>query len=40
MLAEEIAGFRHDDDNPEFDAFAFEVLIDRRPNLPWWKRWC
>ena len=38
ILASEIAGYRHDADDPAFDAQPFEALRDLRPGKPWWRR--
>ena len=39
MMAKDIAGYRHDEDNPDFDATPFQLLDDLRPKRPWWKLW-
>jgi hypothetical protein len=38
ILAKEIAGFRHDEANPEFDDVPFEELNDLRTKSTWWKK--
>ena len=39
MMAKDVAGYRHDEDDPDFDATPFQLLIDLRPKKPWWKLW-
>ena len=39
LLAKEIAGFRHDECNPEIDSTPFEQLTDLAPKRHWWQLW-
>jgi hypothetical protein len=39
MMAKDIAGYRHDENDPVFDATPFQVLADLLPKKPWWKIW-
>lgn len=39
ILAKEVAGFRHDEVAPEFDAVPFEELSDLRVRSSRWKFW-
>jgi hypothetical protein len=39
ILAKEIAGFRHDESNAEFDRTPFEELSELRTKGSWWKPW-
>lgn len=39
IMAKEVAGYRHDEDDPGFDTTPFQLLTDLRPRKPWWKPW-
>jgi len=39
MLAKEIAGFRHDECDPEFDSIPFDELVDLKAKSRWWTPW-
>ena len=39
ILAKELAGFRHDECNPEFDGVSFDELAELQAKGIWWKPW-
>ncbi|MDB5824136.1 MAG: hypothetical protein JWR21_2840 [Herminiimonas sp.] len=39
ILAQELAGYRHDEADPQFDDIPFEELKDLRIHNPRWKLW-
>lgn len=39
LLAKDLTGFRHDEDNPDIDSTPFEQLIDLAPRRRWWRLW-
>lgn len=39
ILAKEIAGFRHDEANEEFNQTPFEELTEIKTRSAWWKLW-
>ncbi len=39
ILAKDLAGFRHDESNAEFDRTPFDELTDLQAKSSWWKPW-
>ncbi len=39
LLAKELAGFRHDEYNPDIDSTPFEKLANLAQKRPWWRFW-